>query len=107
MKSKETFDIQGRGIVKVIEAKDLDKTYNVGDDIEIDDIEWVLTGVEMLSPPRREHVGLIVRRKYFSLGDICPTCRKATPCEHIHSDYVHTRCGTSPCSCDPDDGIVD
>jgi hypothetical protein len=109
MRSQQTFNIKGRGIVKILKLSDIDETYRVGDRILIDGTWWNLKGVEMTSSPQKEDIGVIVEpeeveenKKYLSIGDKCPTCQKVTPCEHHHSDYFHNRCGTSPCSCDDD-----
>ena len=62
MRSLSTHQIAGRGTVKVVPRSEIESTLRVGDFVEIDGKQWVLVGIESLSPPRpRDNVGLIVR----------------------------------------------
>lgn len=64
LKSEGTFQITGRGIMKVLRLADLPKGYKIGlgDPVRIDDQDWRCVGIERYatSPPR-ETGGILVR----------------------------------------------
>ncbi len=64
IQSTGTFQIAGRGTIKVLGDDALPKGYRilVGDRARIDGEHYVLCGVEMTSPRRRGGFGIIVRR---------------------------------------------
>lgn len=70
LSSAGTFQIKGRGTVKVIRLSDIPRgvVLRVGDPVVIDDQDWIIAGVDMVSPRPDDTIGILVRRKSNDRG---------------------------------------
>lgn len=72
LSSAGTFQIKGRGTVKIIRLSDIPRgvVLRVGDPVVVDDQDqdWIIAGVDMVSPRPDDTIGILVRRKSNDRG---------------------------------------